>query len=107
MLHLLGTAALGIVLSWLIYTQSELRPQCRCQPSEACWPSEEKWNSLNKSIDLNLVRLLPLGSVCYEPTLNPQACEEVMRLSKDSGWRASQPGEYEAEKYPRREEHFS
>ncbi|KAJ5383686.1 CAZyme family AA7 [Penicillium concentricum] len=93
MLHLLASAGLGIVLSWwLVYTQVESWSQCRCQPSESCWPSGQEWNVLNESMDFNLIPLNPIGSVCYEPNLNHHACEEVMHLSKDSGWRAAQPG---------------
>ncbi|KAJ6050362.1 CAZyme family AA7 [Penicillium canescens] len=92
MLHILGSTGLGIVLSWLVYTKSESWSQCRCRPSESCWPPEKQWDLLNKSMDFNLIQLKPIGSVCYEPDLNHLACEEVMRLSKDSGWRAAQPG---------------
>ena len=91
MFHFLGTAGLGIALSWLIYIQF-FQYLCRCQPWESCWPSDEQWDFLNRSMEFNLVRLVPTASVCYKPSLNNPMCEEVMRMSKDSGWRASQPG---------------
>ncbi|KAK2839327.1 hypothetical protein FQN49_006252, partial [Arthroderma sp. PD_2] len=65
---------------------------CRCQPWEPCWPSEELWQSFNASIDGNLFRLRPAAHVCYEPSFDQSACDDLPRLSKDSGWRASQPG---------------
>lgn len=57
-----------------------------------CWPSDEEWQSLNKSTNFNLVRVVPIASVCYGPNPDGAMCEEVMRMSKNSGWRASQPG---------------
>lgn len=89
---LLSTAVLGIALSWLACSWLKPMPQCRCRPWEPCWPSGEEWSALNQSIEYNLARLMPIASVCYAPLFNQTACEEVIRLSKDSGWRASQPG---------------
>ncbi|KAE8351821.1 chanoclavine-I synthase oxidoreductase protein [Aspergillus coremiiformis] len=64
---------------------------CRCRPSEPCWPSDQEWNRFNISIDGNLVRLRPVGHVCHHPTLDPAACDELLHLTRDSGWRASRP----------------
>ncbi|KAI1801860.1 putative oxidoreductase [Daldinia bambusicola] len=84
-------AALVGLLSWcaLILTTPHL--SCRCRPGEPCWPSSEEWNQLNISIDGNLVRLRPVGHVCHYPNFDEAACSELLHLTRDSGWRASQP----------------
>ncbi|KAI1214326.1 putative oxidoreductase [Annulohypoxylon truncatum] len=84
-------AAVAALFSWcaLILTIPPL--SCRCRPREACWPSDEAWNQLNVSTGGNLVRLRPLGHVCHYPTFDKSACDELLLLARDSGWRASQP----------------
>jgi hypothetical protein len=67
-------------------------PYCRCRPWEPCWPTEEEWAAFNTSIDGGLVRLKPVGYVCHEPTFNCSACDDILTQSRDSLWRASQPG---------------
>lgn len=65
---------------------------CRCRPWETCWPTETEWAGFRNSIDGDLVRLQPVGSVCHEPTFNRSACDNLLSISRDSAWRASQPG---------------
>ncbi|KAM5453167.1 hypothetical protein MaudCBS49596_002944 [Microsporum audouinii] len=62
------------------------------EPWQPCWPSEELWNSFNTSIDGKLQHLKPAAHVCYEPNFDKGACDDLLRLSRDSGWRASHPG---------------
>lgn len=80
-----------ILLGWFSILEIEPR-HCRCRPWEPCWPTEEQWATLNASIDNNLVRLKPVGYVCHEPTFDHTACNDLLHLTRDSGWRASQPG---------------
>jgi hypothetical protein len=68
------------------------RPFCRCRQWEPCWPSETDWATLNSSIDGNLISARPIGRVCHEPTYDQQACEVLLNVSRNSGWRAAQPG---------------
>ncbi|OTB14166.1 hypothetical protein K445DRAFT_23947 [Daldinia sp. EC12] len=79
------------LLSWrvLIFTTPHL--SCRCRPREPCWPSDEAWNQLNISINGNLMRLRPVGHVCHQPNFDEKACDELLHLTRDSGWRASRP----------------
>jgi hypothetical protein len=67
-------------------------PYCRCRPWEACWPTEKDWAALNASVDGGLVRPKPIGYICHEPTFIHGACDDLLSLSRDSAWRASQPG---------------
>ncbi|OTA60879.1 chanoclavine-I-synthase oxidoreductase protein [Hypoxylon sp. EC38] len=84
-------AALAGLLSWVARVLIIPPSLCRCRPSESCWPSDLAWNRLNTSIDGNLVRLRPVGHVCHPPTLDRKACNELLHLTRDSGWRASRP----------------
>ncbi|EPE32917.1 FAD-binding protein [Glarea lozoyensis ATCC 20868] len=68
------------------------KPFCRCRPNQSCWPSIDEWKSLNGSINGNLVRVKPIGAACREPDFNHDACIETLLLSRNSGWRASNPG---------------
>ncbi|KMQ42996.1 CO dehydrogenase flavoprotein-like, FAD-binding, subdomain 2 [Trichophyton rubrum] len=92
MQFLLWSTGLVALLSWLIYTQETQPASCRCRPWESCWPSEELWNSFNTSVDGKLQRLRPAAHVCYGPSFNKSACDNILLLSRDSGWRASNPG---------------
>ncbi|GAB1199704.1 hypothetical protein APSETT444_009061 [Aspergillus pseudonomiae] len=84
-------AVVGLFLGWLSLVDRE-PPSCRCRPWESCWPSEETWQEFNASIAGNLIRLRPIGDVCHEPASNQSACRELRDVSRNSGWRAAQPG---------------
>ncbi|KAI2768601.1 putative oxidoreductase [Daldinia loculata] len=81
-------AGIGLtIISFLIPTQEP----CRCRPFEPCWPNEAEWTTLQDSVDGNLLPLKPIGHVCHHLALDRRACEDLKRLSLDSGWRAAQP----------------
>ncbi|KAI0848995.1 putative oxidoreductase [Daldinia vernicosa] len=84
-------AALVGLLGWRAVNLTTPRLSCRCRPSESCWPSDEAWSQLNISINGNLVRLRPAGHVCHHPNFDRRACDELLHLTRDSGWRASRP----------------
>ncbi|KAI0381640.1 putative oxidoreductase [Hypomontagnella monticulosa] len=83
-------ATVGL-LGWLAIVLTSPSLSCRCRPSEPCWPSEESWDRLNTSIDGGLVQLRPVGHVCHHPTFDQGSCDELLHLTRDSGWRASRP----------------
>ncbi|KAK1140587.1 hypothetical protein N8T08_010224 [Aspergillus melleus] len=66
--------------------------QCRCRPHEPCWPSPAEWQALNTSLHGNVVDVRPIGHVCHGDTYDPVACGQVVKLSSNGTWRASQPG---------------
>ena len=86
------TVAAALLLGWLSTLETKA-PTCRCRPWEPCWPTGRQWAAFNASIDDNLVRTRPVGYVCHEPTFDQIACDDLRRLTLDSGWRASQPGD--------------
>nr|AEV21233.1 chanoclavine-I- synthase oxidoreductase protein [Epichloe typhina] len=90
MLHFV-TFVVGFLLSWGFLSSLQDPPSCRCRPWEPCWPDSHQWTSLNASIDGNLVHVQPVGSVCHDPHYDAVACGDVLDLSRNSGWRASNP----------------
>ncbi|KAK2752802.1 hypothetical protein FQN55_005934 [Onygenales sp. PD_40] len=67
-------------------------PRCRCTPNDSCWPSPDQWKALNHSIQGNLAAVKPVGNVCHDPTFDADACAEVKNITKNSFFRAEQPG---------------
>ncbi|KAF5006939.1 hypothetical protein FDECE_6715 [Fusarium decemcellulare] len=49
-------------------------PKCRSLPGDASWPSTSLWNQLNKTVDGNLIKTVPLGSPCHDPNFDAVAC---------------------------------
>lgn len=52
---------------------------CKCGPGDKCWPSQEKWDKLNKKVDGRLIRTVPIGHVCHEPTYDAAACANLQK----------------------------
>ncbi|TVY55296.1 FAD-linked oxidoreductase ZEB1 [Lachnellula cervina] len=65
-LSILWLAILAPVLS-----QSK---SCKCFPGESCWPTISDWSALNHEVEGRLIRTIPLGSPCHDPTYDAKAC---------------------------------
>lgn len=52
---------------------------CRCYPGYSCWPSPYEWDDFNASVDGRLIRTIPLGHVCHDPTYDEDACRHLRR----------------------------
>ncbi|KAK0386744.1 hypothetical protein NLU13_6580 [Sarocladium strictum] len=48
---------------------------CKCFPGDACWPSTAAWSSLNSTVGGKLIKTVPLGSPCHDPTFDGDRCE--------------------------------
>ncbi|CAF3524157.1 unnamed protein product [Fusarium graminearum] len=70
MKSLLSLALLPLAL----IARTSAAPNCRCMPSDACWPSNNAWASLNKTVDGTLIKTVPIGSPCHDPTYDADAC---------------------------------
>ncbi|KAF9262431.1 FAD-binding domain-containing protein [Marasmius fiardii PR-910] len=57
-------------------------PSCRILPGDPSWPTQEAWNAFNHSIDGRLIKTVPIGSVCHDPTYDEEQCNLVR-----SNWR--------------------
>lgn len=71
MRFLLASLALTVSSSWAA------AETCRCLPADDCWPSESEWDGLNSTVSGNLVKVVPIGAVCHDPTYDEAACAEV------------------------------
>ena len=68
------SAVLGYVVLGL--ASSVVAKDCHCLPgdSDGCWPSPDKWNALNGTVGGKLVKVVPIGAVCHDPTYDEAAC---------------------------------
>ncbi|KAF5021891.1 hypothetical protein F66182_6082 [Fusarium sp. NRRL 66182] len=48
--------------------------KCKCFPGDSCWPLENDWKSLNSTVNGRLIKTVPLGSPCHDPTYDAEAC---------------------------------
>ncbi|KAJ8081679.1 hypothetical protein PM082_007525 [Marasmius tenuissimus] len=67
--------ALIAVLATLV--AGEQQQYCRILPSDPSWPAAEVWKAFNQSIDGRLIKTIPIGSPCHDPTYNEAECKYV------------------------------
>jgi len=67
---LVATAVLALVVHAAAKT-------CHCLPEDPCWPSDSDWEVLNGQVNGRLVKVVPIGAVCHDPTYDEVACEEL------------------------------
>ncbi|KAH8661176.1 hypothetical protein BGZ61DRAFT_432957 [Ilyonectria robusta] len=65
------TAAIAIATAQGCATSSS----CKCFPGDSCWPSDNEWRSLNSSVNGRLIKTVPLGSPCHDPTYDAEECK--------------------------------
>ncbi|KAH8906671.1 FAD binding domain-containing protein [Coniochaeta sp. PMI_546] len=67
---------LSAVLGSLVLASSVAAKECHCLPEDGdgCWPSVDKWNALNTTVGGRLVKVVPIGAVCHDPTYDEAAC---------------------------------
>ncbi|KAJ6463868.1 hypothetical protein DFH09DRAFT_1226669 [Mycena vulgaris] len=55
------------------------KPQkpCRILPTDHSWPTLEVWNAFNHSVDGRLIKTIPIGSPCHDPTYNEEQCNTI------------------------------
>lgn len=51
--------------------------ECRLLPGDPGWPSEAVWHSFNASVDGRLIRTVPIGSPCHNPTYDAEKCAYI------------------------------
>ncbi|KAF5352996.1 hypothetical protein D9758_007905 [Tetrapyrgos nigripes] len=52
-------------------------PVCRALPEDKDWPSLATWDAFNASVDGRLIRTVPIGSPCHNPTFDAEQCQFV------------------------------
>lgn len=50
---------------------------CRCAPTDSCWPSAKDWAALNNTVEGHLIKTVPLGSACHDPTYDEKECKRI------------------------------
>lgn len=73
-------------LSWALATVGAVSagstPKCRCLPGDACWPSTNVWSQFNKTVNGGLIKTVPIGSPCHDPTYDAEACSALQTAWK-------------------------
>lgn len=77
----------GLLSSPTLATAST--PACRCIPGDSCWPNTKHWESLNATVHGNLIRTVPVGHVCHDPTYDAVQCDAVKAKWDDPFWKTS------------------
>lgn len=64
---------LGVFLSSVstVYATS-----CRFLPGDLLWPAEFEWKLLNLTVGGRLIKTVPLGSPCHDPTYDAAKCTD-------------------------------
>jgi hypothetical protein len=70
------TIRLTLFLTQLTITAA-LEKNCHCLPEEPCWPGDMKWKRLNDTVEGRLVKVVPIGGVCHDPTYDQAKCTEL------------------------------
>ncbi|KAF4978564.1 hypothetical protein FZEAL_5097 [Fusarium zealandicum] len=70
-----AASLLIISLTTVILGAASGSTKCKCFPGEKCWPSESEWKSLNSSVNGRLIKTVPLGSPCHDPTYDEKQCQ--------------------------------
>ncbi|KAH6616421.1 FAD binding domain-containing protein [Boeremia exigua] len=65
-----------LLLAELIGAQ-DLHKKCHVLPGDAAWPSNEAWSALNETVSGKLVKTVPIGSPCHDPTYDETACSAL------------------------------
>ncbi|KAI1339585.1 FAD binding domain-containing protein [Xylariaceae sp. FL0016] len=89
----LKTGNLFLVALWVAmsvasaaYTVANETPDCYCLPLDDCWPTDSVWNDFNATVDGRLIKTVPIGSVCHDPTYDEGACDALK-----AAWREPWP----------------
>ena len=61
-------------------------PGCRCLPGDLCWPAAPAWSNLNTKLGGRLIKTVPIGSPCHDPTYDAAACQALQ-----DNWTHPQP----------------
>ncbi|KAH7392192.1 putative isoamyl alcohol oxidase [Phaeosphaeria sp. MPI-PUGE-AT-0046c] len=69
--------ASSVFLSLVVGAASQNATKCRNIPGDANWPTLESWSALNTSVSGHLIKTVPAGHVCHDPTYNAEACQAL------------------------------
>lgn len=67
----------AVLLAKLIGAQNQNNKKCHVLPGDADWPTTEAWATLNETVNGKLVKTVPIGSPCHDPTYDASACDAL------------------------------
>lgn len=67
----------ALLLAKLIGAQGSNSSKCHALPGDAAWPNAEAWSTLNNTVNGKLVKTVPIGTPCHDPTYDETACNAL------------------------------
>ena len=61
----------------LLARLGEAAADCHVLPGDAAWPKDEAWSQLNTTVSGKLIKTVPIGSPCHDPTYDASACDAL------------------------------
>ncbi|KAG7094810.1 hypothetical protein E1B28_005623 [Marasmius oreades] len=71
-----------VVAALVTFVAGSSLPSCRSLPTDSSWPTQHSWDAFNHSVDGRLIKTVPIGSPCHDPTFDEDQCNVVR-----SNWR--------------------
>ncbi|KAG7094812.1 hypothetical protein E1B28_005625 [Marasmius oreades] len=65
-----------IVVAFAILAVAQ-SPQCRILPTDSSWPAQDVWDAFNSTLDGRLIKTVPIGSPCHDPTFDEAQCKVI------------------------------
>ncbi|KAF5361379.1 hypothetical protein D9758_006192 [Tetrapyrgos nigripes] len=70
-------ARISLITAFATLVVGELQRSCRILPTDPSWPNSEVWEAFNQSIDGRLIKTVPIGSPCHDPTYDEAECNLI------------------------------
>ncbi|KAJ7347187.1 hypothetical protein DFH08DRAFT_936796 [Mycena albidolilacea] len=67
----------ALVAAVASFALGEPQGPCRILPTDNSWPTQQIWDVFNHSIDGRLIKTIPIGSPCHDPTYNEGQCNTI------------------------------
>ncbi|KAF7333170.1 Fad binding domain protein [Mycena venus] len=66
-----------LVVALASFAVAKPQEPCRILPTDDSWPTREIWDAFNHSIDGRLIKAIPIGSPCHDPTYDEEQCNTI------------------------------
>ncbi|KAL0564320.1 hypothetical protein V5O48_017727 [Marasmius crinis-equi] len=67
----------ALVVAFASFAVGQNVQSCRILPTDSSWPSQDVWDTFNSSVDGRLIKTVPIGSPCHDPTFDEAQCNIV------------------------------
>ncbi|KAL0574414.1 hypothetical protein V5O48_007554, partial [Marasmius crinis-equi] len=65
------------ITAFASFALAQSHEPCRLLPTDSLWPTKDVWDAFNRSVDGRLIKTVPIGSPCHDPTFDEQQCNQV------------------------------